>query len=282
LREVPSTAREFDVSLPVAASAYGLDELLVTRLLAEGLPHHASPQGPLLDSSDLHYLSLRLGCESEFLTAMRRWVSALERLDRAGDLSARLKYFVYGGSFDGPAELFLRVPGGERARVVARPHAVVFEAEWRVSSSRSWADERTWPVLRDVARLDFFLLPAPLSRDIGFSARTGLCDCQLAADIVARRCCERGLQARVVHGILLSQPVSVPHTWAEILTDGDWVPVDPLLVSALRRFAGLDARRWAPERPLGVLVALGTEPGLLADAYPGAEITLLTEFSESS
>jgi hypothetical protein len=57
--------------------------------------------------------------------------------------------------------------------------------------------------------------------------------------------------------LLLALPLGTPHQWAEIRLDDIWAPADPLLLSILGRFAGLDVSRWpCTHSPNAVLLRL--------------------------
>ena len=55
-------------------------------------------------------------------------------------------------------------------------------------------------------------------------------------------------------GLVLAPPLGTPHQWAEIRVGDIWAPADPLLLTILGRFAGLDATWWPCTRSPNALL----------------------------
>ena len=113
-------------------------------------------------------------------------------------------------------------------------------------------------VLHQAAAFDFYLLPPTLAGDLALCAPYGPCWLRSTASrFVVSECQQRGIEARMAYGLLLAPPLGTPHEWAEIRLGDIWAPADPLLLSILGRFAGLDASRWpCTHSPNAVLLRL--------------------------
>jgi hypothetical protein len=80
-------------------------------------------------------------------------------------------------------------------------------------------------------------------------------DCSGAAMLLEREGSARGIPIRFAFGLIVAPPFSSLHSWNEILVEGVWVPVDPLIVRAMVKWRQLDAVEWAPHSSLGAILA---------------------------
>jgi len=280
LRAIPDGARDFAVAAEQAEREFGFDAEAVSELVARGLPYADGDAGRLLWETDLQYLGLRLGCARVYQGVLNRWASALTSLSARAETSLAIRCRAYAppGTV---AELL--VPDGGRVRAAAHDAAALgFEVTMRgelppLSGAPAAA---LGELLDELAAYEFCWLRPPLEADLAFVRRTRLANCRSTAGLLLEEAPRLGVEARLAHGLLLSPPYSTPHNWAEVRTDDGWVALDPLLLGALVRFAGLDARAWPPTRsPRAVLLRL-CEPGtpLVTAAQDGAplEATFLT------
>jgi hypothetical protein len=121
----------------------------------------------------------------------------------------------------------------------------------------------TWPepgprlreLLAELDAIDFFILPEAIRWDTEFMFSAKIADCGGATDWLVDEGRRRGLQARFAFGLLTAKPYSTPHCWPEFGVDGLWVPLDPLLLGAMRSWAGLDPAAWPSYRSTGSVVA---------------------------
>lgn len=276
-----------------AEREYGFDPELADELVARGLPHDAGDDGPRFWTADLHYLGLRLGCATIYQGALNRWAGALTAFSSHAQTPVEIRCTVYGPP---GTEVELLVAPGERTRATlgARATALSFAAEMRgdwpaVGAGGGSAgrvggdgDRALGELLRELAAYDFCWIPPPLESDLAFVRRTRLANCLSTAQLLVAEAPRLGIEARLAHGLLLAPPYSTPHNWAEVRTgDDEWVPVDPLLLGLLARFADLDAEAWPPARSPGAILLRLTEPGtpLVSAAGTGAplEATFLTK-----
>jgi hypothetical protein len=127
-------------------------------------------------------------------------------------------------------------------------------------------DGEVGPVLDELAALQFFMVP-PAVDTPELTASTGLATCRTASEILVGRATALGIAARRRFGLMVGRTHAIAHVWAELHVGGEWVAADPLMLSALARWGGLDAAVWPARRsPAPVLVALpGRTPYLLHD-----------------
>ena len=138
-----------------------------------------------------------------------------------------------------------------------------------MASSDSTFPPSVQRLLHQAAALDFYYSET-LSGDLDFARRTGLADCVTASMIVVSECQQRGIDARMAGGLIVAPPLGTVHQWAEIRVGDIWVPADPLLLSVLGRFAGLDPSRWScTYPPNAILLRLADCETPIVDAADG-------------
>jgi hypothetical protein len=281
LREIPDAERDFVVAREQAEREFGFEAAAADELIARGLPHADGDDGPLLWATDLQYLSLRLGCGRVYQGVLNRWAGALTSLSARAETPVAIRCRAYAPP---GTTIELLAPGGTSVRAEAGGAASLgFETTMR-GELAPLPDElaRTLgELLTELASYDFCWLRPPLEADLAFVRRTRLANCRSTAGLLVEEAPRLGVEARLVHGLLLAPPYSTPHNWAEVRTDDGWVALDPLLLGLLARFAGLDPGAWPPQRSPGAILLSLTEPGtpLVTVAETGAplEATFLTK-----
>lgn len=279
LREIPDAERAFAVGPEQAEREFGFDPQAVRDLVARGLPHADGEAGPLLWVSDVQYLGLRLGCARVYQGVLNRWASALTSLSARSETPVAIRCRAYA---DPGTTVALLAPDGGRVRGAAG-ELLSFETTMRgLLPPLPMQMERTLgALLADCASYDFCWLWPPLETDLAWVRRTRIANCRAAAGLLVEEAPALGVEARVAYGLLLAPPYSTPHNWAEVRTDDGWVALDPLLLSLLSRFAGLDPAAWPPHRSPGAILLRLADPGtpLVVDADSGAplEATFLTK-----
>ena len=264
LGAIPPAARVYDVTPRRAELEFGITSAMATLLSERGLPRASSDEGEDRFSwSDLHYIALRLGSARLYLRTMRSWAHSVA----SGVEMIRLRYRTY---VDPGALVDVLLPEGRRRTVVVGPDQIVASLDVRMANC-----ERTFPlsvqrVLHQAAALDFYILPPALAGDLDFARRTGLAGCLTASRLVVSECQQRGIEARMAYGLLLAPPLGTPHEWAEIRLGDTWAPADPLLLTILGRFAGLDSSRWpCTHSPSAVLLRLADCKTPIVEAFSG-------------
>jgi len=268
LRLIPEEHRRFHVDPRQAKLEFGVGMTLAQELIARGLPHTMSDGEPRFTSTDLHYIGLRLGCATTYLGVLQMWASSLKASADGAWTSVEVSCAPYGPQ-NMPVEVLVSPGQRVRASIGARRIAASIRAvpvvQWpAVSSSLE-------ELLVDVASLDFCWLPESLSGNVEFTQQTRLSDCDNAVLLLSRECARLGVTSRTAYGLLLATPFSTPHSWIEIRVGDRWVPVDPLLIGLLTRYATLDASAWPPIRsPGAVLLRLAGQatPIVLAAGRP--------------
>jgi hypothetical protein len=271
------------VSEAQAEREYGVDAALARELIARGVAHdRLDGDGPRFWAADLHYLGLRLGCATLYQGVLNRWAGALTTFTSRARTRAEIRCTAYSPP---GTEVELLVGGDAplRAQAGARAAALRFAVELPGDGGAVAAalPGELAALMADLAAYDFCWLPPPLEEDLAFVRETRLANCLSTALLLADATPRLGVEARLAHGLLLAPPYSTPHNWAEVRVGDDWLPLDPLLLGLLARFAGLDAGAWPPTRSPGAILLRLAEPGtpLVRDASTGAplEATFLTK-----
>ncbi len=254
LDAVPADARVYEVVPRRAELEFGISPAIAAVLCDRGLARTHVDGEVRYAWSDLHYIALRLGSARVYLKTMHSWANALTGAEQSRSPAFAVRYRTYATPGVTAAVL---LPARRRVKTVVGADQIVASFEVRPAN-----DDVPFPpviqrVLQQAAGFDFYLLPAALAGDVEFARRTGLAGCMTASRFVVSECRALGIEARMAYGLLLSRPLATPHEWAEIRLADTWVPADPLLLTILARFAGLDASRWPCTRsPRSVLLHL--------------------------
>jgi len=278
LRAVPAEAREYTFTDAAAATLFGLDGEALERLVAEGLPCATVDGERRYDSADLHYVGLRLGVAKVFLWTIRAWASALVRFAAQPTTTVGFSYLTQLSDASAAVDGTVRVPGGERVAARFEHNAVAAQFEAQLRADWPALGEDVTELLRDVAAYEFYGLPTWLRAQPDRVRELRMGECEATTRVLLEDCRAVGIEARAAHGLLVALPYSLPHAWTEVRVEDVWVPVDPLIVAVLWRFAGLDREAWPLTRSTGaMLVRLGDafEP-LAATVGTPVHTTVLT------
>jgi len=281
LRRIPAEARGWDCDEQAARAEFDLDAALLGELVAQGLPHRGEQGALRFERGDLHCLSLHLNRATTYAWAAVRWARGLELLAARAASTATVSYVpqLPAGTAPGPGIALL--PDGERRAVVLESGRAALTTRVRLPGGAPPLPPAAAHAVRDVAeRIAFCPLPPSLRGDTAFAVRAGLSDCMTAAHLLVERWRTAGLEGRVVGGLLVSDPYSTLHVWAEVRADGAWLAADPLMLAVMCGAGGLDAARWPPERSVGAMLHRVEHPeeGLLTMAGDPVETSLLTVF----
>jgi hypothetical protein len=284
LRQVPSHVRRFTVTAHQARARHQIDPDLLDVLMREGLPWVGDRAGRLFDDYDLGNVALHLGLMSVRRMAIRSWASALRRgSENAGgtvrvSLHARCPVPGHGG----PCEFALLEPGGGRAIREGPPDGSQPIRRLDVTIASHWPEPgpKARELLAEIDSVDFFLLPEAIRWDSRLMFRAKISDCGAAAAWLVSEARRRGLRARFSFGLLVAKPYSTPHCWPEFYLDGVWVPLDPLILRAMRLWAALDEAEWPAHRSTGAIVTrLGPRfTKVVAHGGIWSAVTLPTEY----
>lgn len=264
LHLIPMERRDFCVDGARAKREFGIDEDLAKDLVSRGLPHVKDADGEVRFAvTDLHYMGVRLGCATTYISVIRRWAARLRDAAVGDRLTVGVTPYVPSGT---PVEVLVAVD--RRVRATAGQRQVEIPVPAVSASPKPSFSSEVVDLLTEVSRLDYCLLPESLENDMEFTRRTGLSDCAAAALLLFDGCLRLGVPARTAYGLLLVTPFSTPHSWIEIQVDGEWVALSPWLLGLLARYGGLDGARWPPTRsPQAMLLRLAesTTPIVTAD-----------------
>lgn len=267
LGAIPSAARVYDVTPRRAELEFGITPAIANLLADRGLPRSSFAGEPRFAWSDLHYVALRLGSARLYLRTMRSWAHSVANAAQCGSQMIGLRYRAYASP---GATVDVLLPEARRVKAVVGPDKIVARLNVHMANCESGFPPSVQRVLRQAAAFDFYMLPPALAGDLDFARRTGLAGCLTASRFVVGGCQQRGIEARMAYGLLLAPPLGTPHEWAEIRLGDIWAPADPLLLSILGRFAGLDASRWpCTHSPNAVLLRLASCKTPIVDGVGG-------------
>ena len=267
LGAVPPAARVYDVTPRRAELEFGITSAIANLLSDRGLSRSSVEGETRFAWSDLHYIALRLGSARLYLRTMRSWAHAVANAAQCGSQIIGLRYRTYASP---GATVDVLLPEGRRVKAVVGQDQIIARLNVHMANCESGFPPSVQRVLHQAAAFDFYHLPPTLAGDIDFARRTGLAACFTASRFVVSECQQRGIEARMAYGLLLAPPLGTPHEWAEIRLADVWVAADPLLLSILGRFAGLDASRWpCTHSPNAVLLRLAASKTPIVDGASG-------------
>jgi hypothetical protein len=263
IRRVPDAYREFVVDPKALRRLHFIDEAMLRRLLDHGLPHRVSGHEVLVDTLDAQNLGLLLGLRSPRRISMRWWGAALAAADLHQARIFTMRVALEEGTIPegcpsslSPELLASALPGS-----VSQVSHDSFIVQARLSRPARPFGPEFGPLIEQLSRLKFHLIPTQLRTNIGFVAESGLADCQLATRFAVIRAAELGLPVRSAEGLLVVGPNPTRHSWLEFKTDGEWVAADPFILNALAEWGIVDRREWPPTRsPQSVLWRLSAAP----------------------
>jgi hypothetical protein len=247
---LPREDSDFSYTAADAIRDFGCEEATLDALRDFGLARRGTHEDTLYAFCDLHYLGIRQGVAKRFLFGMRQWRRALHRVTAGEITSLRIAYVPQLEDNQEGTPARIRLPGTGTLDVMLRSDEVCGEFEAPMSASWPSLPEPAVGVLRDIP-LDFCLLPNSARGCVERVHSWGVIDCWTAALVLRQGFEDVGLRARIVEGFIVGIPYASPHVWAEVLLSDVWTPVDPLMVTVLHQFAGLDPKEWPLHRSLG-------------------------------
>ena len=264
IRRVPEGTRRFDVTPDAARRTYGIGDELLAELLGAGLPRDENSGHPRFDALDLENIALELRLSSPHRTAMRWWADSLARSDGAeGDsYEFEMRVVCPDPGHSGSCVFGVGSLVHEAAEMVEQLSADTFRITARRRRITAQLDDRHASLLEEAARLRFHVLRPPASRDLEWMASSGLADCRLAMFHLVRWARDAGYTVRSQTGLFMVSPFPVAHCWLEVEVDGEWVPIDPLLLEAFSHWGIIDPLVWPSHRsPAAVLFPISENDG---------------------
>lgn len=286
LEQVPSELRDFTVSSSDAERQFGLTWSMLDELAAAGLPYRDGPNGRRFSGADLAYLGIRLGTAQAHLTKFALLAKSLTRFAAHESVGLTVHYVPLLAAGSGSVPGMIALPEGGHREVELVHDEVAAEVSIMLGSWHPPTPARLARALAEMGPLNLYELPAALLGDVAFSRRTGLSECFTAAQMVGDCCRSAGYEARVSEGLLVSIPWSSAHYWAEARVEGTWLPLDPLMIRAMRQFGSLKPDVWPLHRSPAPMLARfpsGTFP-LVAAKPDGSRVNarLLTSIDRAS
>lgn len=255
----------FDVAEKVTPAYFGIDADTLSALCRAGLPYVYGPEGRQFSFADLHFLALRSGRASAYSRGITAWAHTLAALAKASDPAVEVMLLPQS-TID---EAVIVLPDRTITRsVVANVPAAVIEVSPREPSARLPKAMRD--VVNEVGAYDFYVLPANSSDRPGVARRIRAGDCASVAHVLRQDLETIGCECRTRYGLLVSVPYSTTHIWVEARVDHQWVAFDPLMLSVMKRFGGLDEGAWPAYRPLNIAL-IG-----VANVLPGEAVEIIS------
>lgn len=265
LRIIPDEHRAFTVSRRLVWDEYRIPDELIDDALTHGLPHATAP-GPLFDHYDLVNLALDLGIKSVWTFAMNTWHRALRSSTKSDTVTYGIEYSLAcpNQGHAGNCEFSVLLPEIGWTACPPERNSCMPVVATTVRLPSVWPDlpGPARELIDEFAGLEFRRLPSGLQLDLEFIRRSGMSDCSGAATLLKREGQARGIPIRFAFGLIVAPPFSSLHCWNEVKVEDVWVPIDPLIVTAMTKWNHIDACEWPPARSLGaILVPLSDEIG---------------------
>jgi transglutaminase superfamily protein len=279
LAEIPHRARVFSLGTEEARTRLRVRPRLLALLEAGGFTQWREGQS-YFDVHDVINVELESGGGPLTWSILRLWPKLLNSLEAAGPVAYEVGFDAECPSpgHPGGCDFAVRLPDGRA--LPASPPAGAGEPLARLVVERPGA----WPELPGAARdiigemsgIRFIRLPLHVPWDMdAFVTRTGLADCGVFARLMAERANSRGVAMRPAFGLMLTPPVAIEHNWVEVAVDGTWVPIDPLMISALVARDVLDRKAWPAHRSPGTtLLRLAAEYTPVACTHRGSPVAV--------
>lgn len=258
LRHLPDAAREFAVDGTVARR-YGLHNAILDELIDAGLPHRVRPRGPLFDEADLKFLGLRLGTAKDYVRIFRTYADSVRWTENQEAVRVTV---TVRWRWDMMPKEPVSFCGGDVAEsgMVTSPSGVrTFSL--LLSTKRRPLPKDVVVALEPMRSFEHYLLSDAARGDETLAHKTGLVDCTTGAAIVTGILLRSGFQARTRSGLWLASPLSAVHTWAEVLVNDEWLPVDPVFGAFVARFGTRSETEASTHIAASPIVALGLPPG---------------------
>ncbi len=265
LARIPDADLPFDVAQPRVLPLFGIDPPTLREWQAAGLRSRPDANGrPTFSSTELHYLSLRVGQGGVYRQTLGTWAEAA-RASLAPTGGHRIGYYAQEvpGLPEGVAIEVLTPTG--RQRVPYRPRTVVASFDVAHDGPAPALSPELRPLLDRIAALQLVFVPDALRGRRDFLDATGFIDCEDAGAELLALCRQEGIPARPVYGLVASRPLATAHSCVELRNGDGWLAVSPLLVSTIHRFGGLNPAQFPTWSALGSMyVPLAPEPTPLA------------------
>src|SRR5947207_1060317 len=176
LRRIPSEARTFAVPERDVWLEYGLSPRVLATLVDAGLPFATTGGERRYEHGDLHYVGLRLGTATSYLTAIQLWTRLLRRVATHPETRVVIRYVPIIPDDSGGRRANLYLPDGRQVEAELWPHRPAGEATVEL--------RRTWPAVpsdlatqvEELGDFDFLILPKGVRLDWQFARDVGLID----------------------------------------------------------------------------------------------------------
>lgn len=255
IKKINIDFKNFSVESSEAKSLYGVSSNLISQLIDNGFPHKNLNEKILFDANDLANLSLNSGLLSVRRMAMRSWSNTLSILSRgSNDIIANIQCSIDERFKEGEELDVLTSHCSARQKIKYIEGSSIFTYQHILRCGRK-VDFPTEirDMLLEISRFQFYMLPETLRWDLSFIQENKLSECSGASRLLCYWLNQAGFRARQLFGLLVAKPFSCGHFWTEIFLDGNWYPVDALLIKLLSKVTRLNTRVWGPTSNLAGL-----------------------------
>lgn len=258
LCHIPDGHRRFSVSAEQATAEYQIPVGLLDDMRTGGMSARRLDGTWWYDSIDLLNIAMQLDIGSRRRTVLSWWLREVRR-PHGATVTYQLDFWPSCPAPGHPGPCRYSFVGVEGRRVETTGMA----DHEHPAHSLTFEIPQQWPaippavrgLLDEMTEITFLRLPVSLRWNTSFVHATGLGDCPAVAKILVERAVERGMQARFIGGRTLTPPFSAVHYWAEILIEDHWVPVDPVLITALQQWGLCDPAEWTRYDTFGGIMA---------------------------
>ncbi|WP_329325137.1 transglutaminase domain-containing protein [[Kitasatospora] papulosa] len=260
LFRIPFEHRCYETSPEDAERDYGIGPELLRQLRALGLPSIGEGALELFDGLDLSSVSLHLGLPSVRRFVLSLWPRTLRQM-RAGPVAYTVTVDATCPTPQHPGKCrYLVATGEEEGKLVISdtPRVNVASFDIDVEETPRPVPNVLRSLVDDFSDVQFYLLPLALQSETEFMARERIATCELFSIAVMEEAQNRGFEARLSFGVVIAAPYSQSHSWVEILVDGEWIKIDPLMARALQSTGACTADDWPHTlSPAGLYHRLG-------------------------
>jgi hypothetical protein len=221
---IPKQYRCFSVDSEIAERHYGIQTILLAKLISCDLPLQKCGATTYFDPFDLANISLHLSLPSVQRFAMRTWSRTLQQADTIQQLEAEIT--------------IQPLLEGTRSKVPINTIRVMLE-DGHLSTP-----DHIRHLLKEFSAFQFYMLPERCRWNMSFISQNKICECGGASKLLLHQARERGIDARQCFGLLIAEPYSTGHYWVEFHLNGKWIPFDPLLISLLHTTTKLPPDKW--------------------------------------
>jgi hypothetical protein len=254
LQSIPRDPSDYTLGASEAGVRFGIVEPTLAAMRQASLWNGVEGDGAAYALHDLHYLGLRLGSARTYVWAMGLWRRSLARILQAERTEIEVTYLPQLPDARQPVRGDVLLDSDCLCDVSLRHGEPCGEMSATLYSRWPRLPRDIRQVLGEIASWDYCMMPPRLFGDTKLARRLAMTDCWTAACCAIEGLRAAGWDARLAQGLIIGLPFGTPHAWAEVAIEETWTPIDPLMISAMQKYGGLDRVAWPFHRSLGPLL----------------------------